>query len=135
MENLLVFMHYEGQWDDDLQYINFKVTSIQIPKEYIYEKLITAISECLKFEEEKKEIQISYKVKEEYPALKIEDDFSLLFYIELKNKKPECTKYPLCISLQKKNDSNILQNTPPTIAAPQNLSTDTRTIPKNSDIV
>ena len=93
-------MNYEGQWDDDLQYRNFKVTGIQIPKEFSYEKLITTISEHLKFEEDRKEIQISYKVKKEYPALKIEDDSSLLFYIELKNKEPECTKYPLCISLQ-----------------------------------
>ena len=79
-------MHYEGQWDDDLQYRNFKITGIQIPKECSYEKLITTISERLKFEQDEKEIQISFKVKEEYPALKIEDDSNLLFYIELKNK-------------------------------------------------
>ena len=135
MGKLLVFVHFDGQWIDDSTYKNFKSTGIQIPNDCTYDKLIAIISERLKFEKEENEIHISYQVKEEYPNLQIEDDSTLQFYIQLKSEESNCTKYPLCITLQiKEKASNSFQTQETTPATSQNQSTEIRTTDTSSNI-
>ena len=81
MENLLVFIHYNGKWTNDFIYKKFQVTRIQIQKNCSYQRLIKMISQHLKIQNEEKTLEISYQVKEQYPPLQIEDDSSLMFYI------------------------------------------------------
>ena len=118
MEKLLVFIHFDGRWIDDSTYRNFKSTSIQIPTDCTHDKMITIISERLKFEKEENKVHISYQVKEKYPNLQIEDDSTLQFYIQLKSTKYDCTKYLICITLQLKEKASTnfqtQKTTPPT---------------------
>ena len=58
---------------------------------------------------------IQYKVRENYPPLKVEDNATLFFYLQLKKKEPDLTKFPLCITIEKKEfleinfNNNMLQ--------------------------
>ena len=72
-------------------------------------------------------------MKEEYPNLQIEDDLTLQFYIQLKSAEFDCTKYPMCITLQlKEKASNSFQTQETTPAISQNQSIKTRIIDASS---
>ena len=64
MDQLLVFIHYNGQWNNAFTYKNFQVTGIQIPNNCTYQNLIKLVSTHLKIENEEKLLQINYQVKE-----------------------------------------------------------------------
>ena len=58
---------------------------------------------------------IQYKVRDNYPPLKIQDDATLFFYLQLKKKESDFTKFSLCINIVNKkfqdtsfNNNNIL---------------------------
>ena len=73
-----------------------------MPKDCNYQNLIKIISKHLKVQKDEYKLQIAYQVKEQYPTLEIEDDSTLMFYMQLKNTESDSTKYPLCIIFQEK---------------------------------
>ena len=77
MQQLLVFIHYNGEWTDSFTFQNFQVTGIQIPTDCTYQNLINSISDRLKVQNEENKVQINYQVKQQYSRLAIEDDSSL----------------------------------------------------------
>ncbi|KAK1402911.1 hypothetical protein POM88_002516 [Heracleum sosnowskyi] len=64
-------------------------------------------------------IRIEYQARDGYPHFKVTDDSQLMFYIELKKKEFDFTKFPLClanemISIQPfSTSSNLLRSTGP----------------------
>ena len=77
MQQLLVFIHYNGEWTDSFTFQNFQVTGIQIPTDCTCQNLINSISDRLKVQNEENKVQINYQVKQQYSRLAIEDDSSL----------------------------------------------------------
>lgn len=58
-------------------------------------------------------IEIKYSMKQNYTPMKIYNDRSLRWYLNLKRKS--CfTDFPLCITLNKKSCDEILSNSIPT---------------------
>ena len=136
MQQLLVFIHYNGEWTDSFTFQNFQVTGIQIPTDCTYQNLINSISDRLKVQNEENEVQINYQVKQQYPRLAIEDDSSLHFYIQLKNTEADQTKFPLCITIKKEKDNNFFNFTPTTtVLQSEQQSTSTKNTETASDII
>ena len=83
------------------------------------------------------EMQISYQVKANYPALEIQDDSTLLFYIQLKSTESDQTKFPLSIKLKKRENNNIFFTSTPAaaISQSQQQSTSTNNMESISDII
>ncbi|XP_055961845.1 uncharacterized protein LOC130015536 [Mercurialis annua] len=112
MENIPVFIHYNGEWNQSMDYINFDVTGMVLPDECDYISLLQKLNNQLESNQRATEIEVKYQVKNEYPPLKIQDNVTLFFYKELKKQDGDCTKYPLCISFAKsQRDVNFFDST------------------------
>ena len=113
------------------------MTGIQIAKDWSYQKLMNIISDRLKIQNEEFEMQISYQVKENYPALEIQDDSTLLFYTQLKSTESDHTKFSLCIKLKKRENNNTFFTSTPraTISQSDQQSTSTNNMEFVSDII
>ena len=92
------------------------------------------ISERLKIQNEENTLQISYQVKEQYPALQIKDDSRLMFYIQLKATESDTIKYPLSITSNSKK-SNFYETTPTTTKTSEHHSTSRKGSDTTSDIL
>ena len=130
----MVLIHYNGEWIDNFIYKKFQVTGIQNQENYSYQRLIKAISKLLKIQNEEKTLEISYQVKEQYPALQIKDDSRLMFYIQLKATESDTTKYPLCITSNSK-ESNFYETTPTITKTSKHHSTSRKRSDTTSDIL
>ncbi|XP_062109477.1 uncharacterized protein LOC133820932 [Humulus lupulus] len=100
MDSIAVLLQHNGQWDQNKNYINFDVCGIVIRNDCNYNNLIGMICNELKLQLESTLLTIQYQVKDGYPPLKIVDDSQLKFYIELKKKETNITKYPLCLTIE-----------------------------------
>ena len=86
---------------------------------------------------------IQYKVRENYPPLKVEDNATHFFYLQLKKKEPDLIQFPLCITVEKKKfleksfNNNILQQKSITqtdlVSISEHSSTNTESNNQNSD--
>ncbi|XP_062110831.1 uncharacterized protein LOC133822494 [Humulus lupulus] len=100
MDSIAVLLQHNGQWDQNKNYINFDVCGIVIRNDFNYNNLIGMICNELKLQLNSTLLTIQYQVKDGYPPLKIVDDSQLKFYIELKKKETNFTKYPLCLTIE-----------------------------------
>ncbi|XP_050233390.2 uncharacterized protein LOC126681878 [Mercurialis annua] len=97
MESIPVMIQHKGNWIEANQYADFEVIGVMIPQNSTYLDLLHIIAQEIQVNLEKQNIEIKYQVKIQYPALKISDDSSFRFYLEIKKKEIDFTMYPLCI--------------------------------------
>ena len=103
MDCVQVILQYNGVWDANGNFKDYKVSGIILPCTANYEKLCEIISQNLYLNRNYTTISIMYKIQEDYPAFNIENDFNLSFYIELKRKETNVMKYPLCLTIVAKD--------------------------------
>ncbi|KAL1819860.1 hypothetical protein ACET3Z_014729 [Daucus carota] len=103
METIDVILQHSGEWDDNRNYINFEVCGLLIPNDCDYNNLVVMIYNELKLEPSLVGIRIEYQARDGYPPFKIADDGHLMFYIELKKKEFHFTKFPLCLTNERKS--------------------------------
>ncbi|XP_060970083.1 uncharacterized protein LOC133037218 [Cannabis sativa] len=103
----LVF--YNGKFDDRMNYENYEASGHYISANCNYEDLQQKLKDALECNQENTVLQLKYQVKEGYQPLRIKDDQSLHFYIQLKLKDPDFTTYPMCV--------NVINNPTTTIDA------------------
>ncbi|XP_050211806.1 uncharacterized protein LOC126661964 [Mercurialis annua] len=109
MESLLVMVQHSGQWIEENTYADFQVIGIMIPKDSSYLDLLNQISNELKLKLQEQRIEVKYQVKNQYPPLKITDDSSFKFYMDIKKMQTDFTMYPLCIDVH--SDTLLIQAT------------------------
>ncbi|XP_055961512.1 uncharacterized protein LOC130015425 [Mercurialis annua] len=107
MESLLVMIQHNGKWIEANKYEDFEVIGIMIPQDTSYLNLLEIISKELKLNLQEQRIQIKYQVKIQYPPLKITDDSSFKFYMEIKKMQTDFTMYPLCVDIS--SDTLLIQ--------------------------
>ena len=101
MDSIAIVIQHSGQWDENrINYINFEVCGLLIPNSCTYNNLVGIICEQLKLQPESTVLKIEYQVREGYPTFKIVDDSQLMFYLNLKKKETDFTKYPLCLTTE-----------------------------------
>ncbi|KAK1369177.1 hypothetical protein POM88_035269 [Heracleum sosnowskyi] len=91
-------VQHGGQWNENEIYVNFKVCGLLIPRNCTYSNLVGMIYNELRLHPESATLKIEYQVRDDYPPFNIVDDSQLLFYLELKKKEPDFTRYPLCLT-------------------------------------
>ncbi|KAK1395260.1 hypothetical protein POM88_014316 [Heracleum sosnowskyi] len=103
LDNIPIIVQHNGHWDDSLQYLNFHVFGILVPKSCNYTNSVSMICNELKLQPESTFVKIEYQVKDGYPPFKIVDDMHINFYIELKKKEADFTIYPLCVTTENRD--------------------------------
>ena len=101
MEIIPIFIHHNGKWNKEMEYADFDVTRITIQLNCSFDEMLQIISEQLRIEIDFQQMVIQYKVRKNYPPLKIEDNATLFFYLQLKKKEHDFTKFPLCIIIHR----------------------------------
>ncbi|KAM6599242.1 hypothetical protein CsatA_018851 [Cannabis sativa] len=107
--NIPLLVFYNGQFDDRMNYENYEASGHYISANCNYEDLQQKLKDVLECNQENTVLQLKYQVKEGYQPLRIKDDQSLHFYIQLKLKDPDFTTYPMCV--------NVINNPTTTIDA------------------
>ncbi|XP_055961863.1 uncharacterized protein LOC126681856 [Mercurialis annua] len=100
MENIMIFVHYNGEWNQNMEYKNFEAMGMLVRKESDYTEFLQILSQQLNMNHMSTCLDIKYQVKSNYPPMKITDNVSLSFYLELKKNTADCMMYPLCISFE-----------------------------------
>ncbi|XP_050217252.1 uncharacterized protein LOC126668077 [Mercurialis annua] len=90
-------IQHKGKWVDTIKYDDFEVIGVLIPQDSSYLDLLQIIAQELQIDQGKHKIEIKYQVKIQYPPIKIIDNSSFKFYLEIKKKELDFTLYPLCI--------------------------------------
>ncbi|XP_030494883.2 uncharacterized protein LOC115710669 [Cannabis sativa] len=117
MERLPGLIKSNGQWNEDHNYVNYVASGEFIPTKCKYEELLQILLTSLGCENNSTTLQIQYQAKEGIPPIKICNDRSLYFYLELKMKETDFTTYPLCVNQQNNNTTPA--------ATPNSISTTT----------
>ncbi|XP_055959564.1 uncharacterized protein LOC130014778 [Mercurialis annua] len=102
MEDLQILLQYDGSWEDNSSYSNYRVSGIILPKNCNFTNLVDIISTEMKIQLKQNKLVIKYKISDDCPPISIEDDAGLTFYKELKRKDNDITKYRICVTLEKK---------------------------------
>nr|XP_017245417.1 PREDICTED: uncharacterized protein LOC108217078 [Daucus carota subsp. sativus] len=100
MSNIPVIVQHSGHWNETTNYTAFKVVGLLVAPNCDYAKLLGMICNELQLKTESTSVIIEYQAKDGYPPFKIVDDLHVMFYLELKKREPELTKYPLCVSFE-----------------------------------
>ncbi|KAK1384570.1 hypothetical protein POM88_022305 [Heracleum sosnowskyi] len=78
MENIAVILQHNGDWDENIWYINSEVYGLLIPNDYNSNKLVAMIYNELKLEPGSVMIRIEYQVRDGYLPFKITDDIATM---------------------------------------------------------
>ena len=98
METIPILIQSNEKWDDNKNYVDFEPSGELIPRNCKYEELVHTLLLQLRCNPATTQMQLQYQVKDDYPPLKIVDDASLLFYLQLKMNESDFTRYPLCVN-------------------------------------
>ncbi|XP_050222652.2 uncharacterized protein LOC126672738 [Mercurialis annua] len=101
MEFIQVLMQHDGQWTEDGKYTDFKMTGILLEMNCTFNSFIELVYQSLQVQDTETELDIQYLISDDYPPVKIADERSLRFYIQLKKSELNFTRYPICIILNK----------------------------------
>ncbi|XP_050217696.1 protein FAR1-RELATED SEQUENCE 5-like [Mercurialis annua] len=107
MATLKVVMYYNGFWDEDFNYSNFKIKGILVKHDVDFETLKTLIYGVLNVNYGETELHIKYQLEPNQQAVDIDDNESLRFYIELKRDDVRITCFPLCITTRRYETQNF----------------------------
>ncbi|GER32676.1 protein LF2 [Striga asiatica] len=97
MPPFLTFINYNGGWQ------SYEVHGIMLEDDYTFKQLLEVIAETIQPETPFDRFILKYQVSDTYPPIAITDDRSFNFYKELEKRETECTRYPICVNLQKKS--------------------------------
>ena len=111
MDNIDVVVQHGGEWNENRNYINFKVCGLLIPINCTYNNLLGLILNELMLSPESSTTKIEYQVRDSYPPFDIANDCQLMFYIELKKKELDFTRYPLCLTIGECNAQDTITST------------------------
>ncbi|PON81940.1 hypothetical protein TorRG33x02_222630 [Trema orientale] len=100
MDYVTVFVHYDGIWDENNDYIRFKMCGILVQNDCSFENLIDLLPAELKMNLSERNLTIEYQVEKGNPTMKITSDSSLIFYLELKRRETRLTSYPICLTIE-----------------------------------
>ncbi|GMN73070.1 hypothetical protein TIFTF001_053633 [Ficus carica] len=86
MEDVCVFVKYNGQWDGTLRYVGGEMKEILVPETATYVGLIELIKSAISIRGPTNTIVMRYGVEPRLPLVRIQCDADVKFYIQLKKK-------------------------------------------------
>ncbi|GMN54036.1 hypothetical protein TIFTF001_023163 [Ficus carica] len=86
MDEICVFVKYNGQWDGTLRYVGGEMKEILVPEIATYVGLIELVRSAIGIRGPAKTIVMRYGVEPGMPLVRIQCDADVKFYIQLKKK-------------------------------------------------
>ncbi|KAH0653220.1 hypothetical protein KY289_030898 [Solanum tuberosum] len=111
-EEIAILVQHNGKWDSEYNFNNFMVDGVTLKVDSNLDTIHNEITKILGVYASTDTIEIKYSVKQNYTPMKIYNDRSLRWYLDLK-RKSSFTDFPLCITLKEKNCDGILSNSNP----------------------
>ncbi|GMN75127.1 hypothetical protein TIFTF001_052582 [Ficus carica] len=100
MEDVCVFIEYNGQWDDTQSYVGGEMNGILVPESATYVGLIELVRSAIGIRGPVKTIVMRYSVEPGLPFVRIQCDADVKFYIQLKKKDVHVlSKFPITIDV------------------------------------
>ena len=91
MEVIPIFIYQNGNWNEAIDYVDSDVTRITIQTNCSFDEMLKILSNQLQIKTNFHKMIIQYKLRENYPPLKIKDNVTLFFYLQLKKKVSDFT--------------------------------------------
>lgn len=111
MEHISVLVYYGGKWDRFNNYSDYSATGILFPRECTYIKFVEMIVKEINWGTTRDAIKIQYQVNKSMPLMRISNNNSVSFYLELKKKDRDVRKFPLCVDVSHGNGTETFQDT------------------------
>ncbi|GMN22477.1 hypothetical protein TIFTF001_050215 [Ficus carica] len=100
MEDVCVFVEYNGQWDGTQSYVGGEMKGILVPESATYVGLIELVRSAIGIRGPAKTIVMRYGVEPGLPLVRIQCDADVKFYIQLKkNDVHVLSKFPITIDV------------------------------------
>ena len=100
MDEVCVFVKYNGQWDGTLRYVGGEMKGILVPETATYVGLIELVRSSIGIRGPAKTIVMRYGVEPGLPLVRIQCDTDVKFYIQLKKKDVHVlSKFPITIDV------------------------------------
>ncbi|KAG5629933.1 hypothetical protein H5410_001650 [Solanum commersonii] len=106
-EEIAILVQRDGKWDSEQNYNNFIVDGVTLKVSSNLNTILDEMTKILGVYASTDTIEIKYSVKQNYTPMKIYNDRSLRWYLDLK-RKSSFTDFPLCITFKEKNYDGIL---------------------------
>ncbi|GMN45026.1 hypothetical protein TIFTF001_014208, partial [Ficus carica] len=100
MEDVCVFVEYNGQWDGTQSYVGGEMKGILVPESATYVGLFELVRSAIGIRGPAKTIVMRYGVEPGFPLVRIQCDVDVKFYIQLKKKDVHVlSKFPITIDV------------------------------------
>lgn len=118
MEEINLFIYYDGRWNEKKNYVDYKLTGIVAPLNVAYKDLLQLVQTKLDLENEDGEIKMEYQINSGSQRSQLQNDMDVHFYSSLK-KKDDVTSFPLCITVE--TNQNVSSNEGSNRISPTNM--------------
>ncbi|GMN67128.1 hypothetical protein TIFTF001_036184 [Ficus carica] len=113
MDEVCIFIKYNGQWDDTLRYVGGEMKGILVPETVTYVGLIEFVRSAIGIRGPANTIVLRYGVEPGMPLIRIQCDADIKFYIQLKKKDVHVlSKFPITIDVL---DESAAEARPPEV--------------------
>ena len=99
MSNVIVFVKYNGRWNENNVHTYKESMGILVPMSTSYVGLLEILFEALKLNPEIYMLWIKYIFEVGCIPVKILNDRGVKFYLELKKNELDKTKFPPCVDI------------------------------------
>ena len=99
MSSLTVFAHYDGQWNSNNNYVDFKMVGLLVPIDSNLVILKQLVANALETSMPPSDIILQYQVDPGLSPMKLDNDSAVDFYVELKKGNSKLTRFSLCITM------------------------------------
>ena len=109
MDEVCVFVNFNGQWDGTLRYVGGEMKGILVPETATYAGLIELVRSVIRISHLDKTIVMRYVVEPRMPPVRIQCDADVKFYIQLKKKDVHVlSKFPISIDVLDKSAAEAM---------------------------
>ena len=115
MTNIPILVYYNGKWDGNFKYSDYKNKGAVLKSDSNYNNLLEILENILKINQTETTLDIKFKLEDVDEPMQIEDDQSFLFYFELRKSAKEVATYPLCVTANVKN-KQVMHNQTSSVA-------------------
>ncbi|GMN70237.1 hypothetical protein TIFTF001_039281 [Ficus carica] len=132
MEDVCVFVEYNGQWDGTQSYVGGEMKGILVPEPATYVGLIKLVRSTIGIRGPAKTIVMRFDVEPGLPLVRIQCDADVKFYIQLKKKDVHVlSKFPITIDIL---DESAAETMPPELGESNDIDVQLPTVAVQSDV-
>ncbi|KAF3685746.1 hypothetical protein FXO37_00323 [Capsicum annuum] len=109
-EEISILIQHGGEWDSEHNFNNFVVDGLILKLDCYFETFLDELTKILGVYASADIVEIKFSMKHNYTRMKIFNDWSLKWYMNLKCKS-SLTDYPLCLTVKERDCDLILSST------------------------